>query len=189
MKLLPARLSIAALLALAAVIAAKAVRAEPPAPHGEAPPAVVTPVVKAPAARPFVSEGTPAENYCANIADAAADARFAWQARTLADLQKALDGKIAALEAKRQETEEWLKRREDFLKKAEDSVVAIYAKMRPDAASIQIARMDEESAAALLTKLSSRAASAILNEMEPARAARLTAAMSGMPSPKEDSAS
>jgi flagellar motility protein MotE (MotC chaperone) len=44
---------------------------------------------------------------------------------------------------------EWVKRREEFLKKADQSVVAIYSQMRPDAASQQIAAMNPEAAAAI----------------------------------------
>ena len=55
----------------------------------------------------------------------------------------------------------------------------IYARMRPDAAAVQLAAMDEETASAVLTKLEPRTASLILNEMEPTQAARLTATISG----------
>ena len=85
------------------------------------------------------------------------------------------------LERKKAEFEQWVKRREEFLKKADESVVAIYSQMRPDAASQQIAAMDPEAAAAILAKLSPRIASAILNEMNPAAAAQLTNAMAGLP--------
>ncbi|MBF9232618.1 MotE family protein [Microvirga sp. BT350] len=115
-----------------------------------------------------------ANPYCANIADAAADARFAWQKETLASLEKQIEGRIKVLEEKRAEYEVWLKRRNEFLAKADEGVVAIYARMRPDAAALQLANMHDETAAAILTKLSPRNASAVLNEMEPARAAQLT---------------
>ena len=75
-----------------------------------------------------------------------------------------------------------MKRREEFLKKADESVVAIYSQMRPDAASLQIAAMDPDAAAAILAKLSPRIASATLNEMNPSAAAQLTNAMAGLPS-------
>ncbi|WP_246153995.1 MotE family protein [Methylobacterium oryzihabitans] len=118
-----------------------------------------------------------AQAYCAGIADAAADARFAWQKETLAALEKQVEERIQRLEAKRAEYEEWLRRRNEFLAKAEAGVVAIYTKMKPDAAALQLANMPEEGAAAILTKLNARAASAILSEMEAARAAQLARAM------------
>jgi flagellar motility protein MotE (MotC chaperone) len=122
-----------------------------------------------------------AELYCRNIANAAADARYARQVNALAALEKELDERIATLEKKRAEYEEWVKRREEFMSKADESVVAIYSQMRPDAAAQQIAMMDPEAAAAILSKVTPRTASAILNEMEAGTAAFLTNVMAGLP--------
>ena len=97
-------------------------------------------------------------------------------------MTKKLEDSIAALEAKRTEYEKWVSRREDFLKRADESVVAIYSQMRPDAAAQQIAVMEQEAAAAILSKLQPRIASAILNEMDAVTAARLTNVMAGLPS-------
>jgi flagellar motility protein MotE (MotC chaperone) len=163
-----------ATLAAALLLPAAALSAEKP---GSTPPAKVTETAAPPA-------GAPVDNatlYCRNIANPAADARFARQADALADMQKALDDRIAALEKKRAEYEEWVTRRQDFLKRADDSVVAVYSQMRPDAAAQQIAVMDEEAAAAILSKLAPRTASAILNEMDAAIAAHLTNVMAGLP--------
>ncbi|WP_342108454.1 MotE family protein [Methylobacterium sp. SI9] len=88
------------------------------------------------------------------------------------------------MEAKRAEYETWLKRRQAFLAKADESVTAIYAKMRPEAASQQLTAMDSEAAAAILTRLEPRVASAIMNEMDPGRAARLANVITNTP-PKE----
>ena len=118
--------------------------------------------------------------FCKNIADAALDARVAWQQKELEAAEAKLRQRIAELEAKRAEYEQWLKLRDDFLKKAEESVVEIYSRMNPDAAALQIASMADETAAAVLAKLRVRNASAILNEMEPARAARLADTLAGM---------
>nr|WP_246685173.1 MotE family protein [Methylobacterium sp. WL69] len=115
--------------------------------------------------------------YCASIADAAADARFAWQKEQLATLERQVDERIRRLEEKRAEYETWLARRNEFLAKADTGVVAIYQKMRPDAAALQLANMPDEGAAAILTKLNARTASAILSEMEAARAAQLARMM------------
>ncbi|MFG1480404.1 hypothetical protein V5F53_17370 [Xanthobacter sp. V4C-4] len=121
-----------------------------------------------------------AAQYCRNIADAAADARFARQKEALATMEKEIEARIAQLEAKRAEYQDWLQRRENFLKKADESLVAVISQMRPDAAAAQMAAMSEDMAAALLSKLSPRVASSILNEFEPARAARLTSTMVGL---------
>ena len=141
-----------------------------------APPAAVAP----PAAAPPGDDN--AAQYCRNIANPAADARYARQVDALNALAQALDERIATLEKKKAEYEEWVKRREDFMAKADDAVVAIYSQMRPDAASLQIAAMDEEAAAAILAKLNPRTASAILNEMDAGVAAHLTNVMTGLPS-------
>lgn len=118
--------------------------------------------------------------FCTNIADAALDARVAWQQKELEAAEAKLRQRITELEAKRAEYEQWLKLREDFLKKAEDNVVEIYSRMNPDAAAQQIASMADDTAAAVLAKLRVRSASAILNEMEPSRGAHLADTLAGM---------
>ena len=120
-----------------------------------------------------------ARQYCVNIANAAADARFAWQKKTLADTEQELEKRIALLEEKTAEFQKWVTRRDEFVKKARDNLVLIYTRMRPDAAAMQLTAMDEETASAVLLKLDPRTASLILNEMEPAQAARLTAIIGG----------
>jgi flagellar motility protein MotE (MotC chaperone) len=117
------------------------------------------------------------EKYCVHIADQAADARFAWQAKTIADLESEINKRIEELDAKRAEYQEWLKRREEILAEAQDHLVDVFARMRPESASVQIAALDDAMAAAVLQKLKARTASSILNEMEPTRAAQLTKAM------------
>ncbi|MGO8798190.1 MAG: MotE family protein [Roseiarcus sp.] len=127
--------------------------------------------------------GDGVQQYCANIASIAADARIAWQMKRLGELETQLKQTIADLEAKEVESKEWVAKREEFLKKAEDGVVAVYAKMDPDAAAAQMNAMDEATAAALLTKLNPRVSSAILNGMDAGKAAKLTDMMSGAASP------
>ncbi|WP_156026261.1 MotE family protein [Xanthobacter sp. 91] len=133
-----------------------------------------------PAAGADAAAGENAALYCRNIADAAADARFTRQQAALAAMEKEIEARLAQLEAKRAEYQEWLARREAFLKKADESLIAVVSQMRPDAAAAQLAAMNEDMAAAVLARLSPRVASAILNESEPARAARLTSTMVGM---------
>jgi len=123
---------------------------------------------------------TDIQRFCLNNAASAGDARAAWQAAKLVELEEQVKQRIAELDAKRAEYEEWLKKRDEALKKAEDGVVAIYSKMRPDAAASQLSAMEDVMAATLLAKLPPRNASLILNEIEPGRAARLTNTMTGM---------
>lgn len=143
------------------------------------PPLVTGSVDKKEQAAAAVQESDVAR-FCSNITDQALDARVAWQQRELEATETKLKQRIAELEAKRAEYEEWLKLREDFLKKAEDNVVEIYSRMNPEAAAQQIASMADDTAAAVLAKLKVRVASSILNEMEPARGAHLADTLAGM---------
>lgn len=117
------------------------------------------------------------ERFCSNIADAARDRRYALQAAELKQLQADIDARMKALDAKKTEYETWLKRREVFLARAQDSVVKIYAGMKPDAAAERLAIVNAELAAAILMKLDTRKASVILNEMDNKAAATLTGIM------------
>lgn len=118
-----------------------------------------------------------AERYCRNIADAAREAKFEWQVKTISELEDALAARTGELEIKRAEIEEWIKKREAFMALAEDRLVGIYSKMRADAASAQINQLGPITAAALLMKLQPRVSSAILNEMPAEAAARLASLM------------
>jgi flagellar motility protein MotE (MotC chaperone) len=132
-------------------------------------------------------DATAVQQYCFNTADPAADARFAWQAKKISDMEAELDKRAALLETKTEEFKTWLARRDEFSKKAQEKLVAFYTRMRPDAAALQLAAMDEETAAAVLTKIDSKVASAVMSEMEPARAAKLAGIISGaskIPRPK-----
>lgn len=152
------------------------------------PDVAVKPLVEPPLTTGSVDKKDPAAatqesdiaRFCSNITDQALDARVAWQQRELEATESKLKLRIAELEAKRAEYEEWLKLREDFLKKAEENVVEIYSRMNPEAAAQQIASMADDTAAAVLAKLKVRVASSILNEMEPARGAHLADTLAGM---------
>lgn len=118
-------------------------------------------------------------DYCMNNVAAATDARVAWQATKLKELTAKLQKRIAQLEAKRAQYEDWLRRHEEAMEEAKKDVVAIYSRMQPDAAAAQLQVMDEVTAAALLSKIKARIASAILAEMDPSRAALISNAMIG----------
>jgi flagellar motility protein MotE (MotC chaperone) len=123
--------------------------------------------------------GQEIDRYCTNISDKAADERQAMQARELTQLRADIDSRIEQLDAKRKEYEVWLKRRDDFIDKAEDSLVGIISKMRPDAAAAQMALMGDEAAAALLLKLNPRVSSVILNEMPADKSSKLARVIVG----------
>jgi flagellar motility protein MotE (MotC chaperone) len=119
------------------------------------------------------------ERFCANNTALLGDARLAWQAAKLRELEAEVRKRLDELETKKAEFVAWMRKRDEAMRQATDSVVAIYARMRPESAAQQLAAMDEAMAAAVLAKLPSRAAGVILNEMESGRAARLTRVMAG----------
>jgi flagellar motility protein MotE (MotC chaperone) len=174
--------------------------AQAPAPESHAPAAApATPAestAPAPAAaamqpKPLEAlppDATPLQQYCFNTADQAAEARFAWQAKKIKEMEAELAKRVVLLEEKTEEFKTWLARRDDFSKRAQEKLVAFYARMRPDAAALQLAAMEDETAAALLTKLEAKAASAVMAEMDPERAAKLAGIISGaarIPKPKK----
>lgn len=138
-------------------------------------------------AAPAAEQPPPAsvKSYCENIADPALDARFLHQKAELARLEEELGKKTTLLEEKKVEFQRWMKRRDEFVAKAQDNLLKLYAKMKPDAAALQLAAMDEEAAAALLLKLSARTSSAILNQMDSAKGARLVSVMIGAGRPSD----
>lgn len=131
------------------------------------------------AAQELPADASPAQQYCFNTADSAADARFASQSKQIKLMEAELEKRVELLQQKTDEYKEWLAKRDDFARKAHDKLVGFYAKMKPDAAALQLTAMDEEAAAALLLKLEPKAASLILAEIEPTRAARIAAIISG----------
>ncbi len=120
---------------------------------------------------------TPKDDYCANIADLAADARYMLQMKTLEDLEKKIDQKIVLLEAKRAESEAFLKKRNDAIKETRQDLVDIFSKMKPDVAAAQFEILDVETSASILKELNARVAGTILNEMKAPIAAAITVKM------------
>ena len=132
----------------------------------EAPKAAVAPAVL-----------MPKDDYCANIADLAADARYMLQMKTLEELEKKIDQKIVLLEAKRAESEAFLKKRNDAIKETRQDLVDIFSKMKPDVAAAQFEILDVETSASILKQLNARVAGTILNEMKAPVAAAITVKM------------
>lgn len=115
------------------------------------------------------------ERFCTAIAEPARERRYALLQAEIDELERGIDTRMAALEAKRQEVEVWLGRRDAFLARAEDQLVAIYAAMRPDAAAERLALLDDTLAAAVVMKLKPKRAALVLNEMKRDKAAALSA--------------
>ncbi|WP_377294086.1 MotE family protein [Rhizobium sp. SG2393] len=136
-------------------------------------------------AAPATADPTSSEiqKFCTNIADAARDQRYLLQKKELADLQSKVDERIAILEQRKAEYEDWLKRRNDFLQQAEAGLVGIYKTMKPDAAAGKLELVAPEIAAAILMKLPPRQSSLILSEMKNEKAAKLTDLISAASDP------
>ena len=119
----------------------------------------------------------PVDDYCANISNLAADARYVLQKKTLEDLQKKIDERITLLEAKRAQNEELLKKRDEAVRETQKGLVDIFSKMKPDVAAAQFEILDVATSASILKKLNARVASTILNEMKAPVAAAITVKM------------
>ena len=121
---------------------------------------------------------TTGDQYCSAIANAAADARFAWQKQTLIETEKQVEKRVEELSIKIAEYQKWMARRDEFSLKAQSIITDIYTKMKPDAAAQQLSALDEETAAAVIVKLSPKISSALMAEMEAKKGARLTSIIS-----------
>lgn len=126
---------------------------------------------------PLETHSDDIQRFCSNIADAARERRYAIQKAELDTLRGEIEKKMAVLEKKRAELEDWVKRRDEFSRAANDDLVEVYAKMRPDAAAARMEKLPGDLTAALLTKLDPRAAGTILNEMDTEKAAMVTVIM------------
>jgi flagellar motility protein MotE (MotC chaperone) len=122
--------------------------------------------------------------FCTNIADAAKDQRYLIQKQELEKLQSDVDQRIAVLEKRKVDYEDWLKRRNDFLARAEEGLVDIYKTMKADAAAPQIQAMKMEVAAAIIMKLPARQSGLILSEMDAQKAAMVASIIAQASNPK-----
>jgi flagellar motility protein MotE (MotC chaperone) len=111
------------------------------------------------------------KQFCTNIADPARDQRYLLQKQELEKLRADVDTRIAEMQKRKDEYQDWLKRRDVFLKQAEAGLTDIYKKMKPDAAASQLQEMRIEVAAAVVMRLNPTQSSLILNEMDPKKAA------------------
>lgn len=98
------------------------------------------------------AQPTEIQQFCNNNAAIIGDARLSWQTARLLSIETEIRQRLAELEVKKAEYVEWLKKREEAMKQASESVVAIYARMRPEAAALQISAMEDAMAAAILAK-------------------------------------
>ncbi|MBP1853121.1 MotE family protein [Rhizobium halophytocola] len=123
------------------------------------------------------------QKFCTSIADPARDQRYLLQKQELEKLQAQVDARIAVMETRKTEYEDWLKRRNDFLKRAQGNLVGIYKKMKPDAAAPALAELNVEIAAAIIMQLPAQQSGLILSEMKPQKAALVSAIISSAGDP------
>ena len=109
---------------------------------------------------------------------------MAWQTGKLNELEARIKARISELDAKTAELRTWIAKRDEIDKRANEKLVGIYAKMRPETAATQISTLDDDMAAAVLAQLTPRQASAIFNEIVPERAAKLATMIAGVPEKK-----
>ena len=116
--------------------------------------------------------------YCLNISDAATETRTAVLANHLKDMGAEVDEKLTKLDERISVLRDWMVKRQQFLDSANESLIKIFASMRPDAAALQFTEIGPGKAAAIISKLEPSNASAILAEMKPADAAKITLVLS-----------
>ncbi|AYC99655.1 MotE family protein [Neorhizobium sp. NCHU2750] len=109
--------------------------------------------------------------YCNNIADAARDRRYALQKQDLEKLQSDVNDRIAVMEKRKTEYEDWLAKRNEFMKQAENGLVDMFKTMKPDTAAPQLEAMQPPLAAAIIMRLPPRQSGLILSEMDAKKAA------------------
>jgi flagellar motility protein MotE (MotC chaperone) len=124
------------------------------------------------------TSGQEIQQYCTNVIDQARDQRYILQKQDLEKLQQDVDNRIAVMEARKTEYEDWLKRRNDFMKQAEANLVNVYKTMKADAAAPQLAEVNPVLAAAIIMKLPPRQSGLILAEMDAKKAAMVASIMS-----------
>lgn len=122
--------------------------------------------------------------FCTNIADAARDRRYLLQKQELEKLQVDVDERIARLEERKAEYQDWLQRRNEFMKQAENGLVDIFKTMKADAAAPQLQEVPPILAAAIIMRLPARQSGLILSEMDPKKAGVIASIMSSAADPK-----
>ena len=89
---------------------------------------LLVPQVNAQQATSLPKDSTAAdiEKFCTNIADSARDQRYLLQKQELEKLQADVDERIAVLEKRKAEYEQWLKVRNEFMAKADAGLIEIF---------------------------------------------------------------
>lgn len=113
------------------------------------------------------------QQFCANIAASSETLRLERRRKELAELEGEVSKRLEALEARQNELRSLVDRLDAFERNANEALVNLYSRMKPDAAAAQLAQLDEDIGAALVLQLKPKVSSAILGEMGAERAAAL----------------
>lgn len=124
------------------------------------------------------------QDYCSSVAKAATAAKMAAQETRLRELETLIKGRGEELEAKKRELEALVQRYEALLKRADENLVTVYTRMKPDAAAAQFDLLDDDIAVALLNRMSPKVSSSILSEMKATRGATLVKKLAAYSSAK-----
>ncbi len=122
------------------------------------------------------------QQYCANVAASITAARVARQEKQLREIESQVLQRKDELEVKRKELLELIEKYESLVHKADETIVELYGKMKPDVAAAQIAGLDDEVAAAVLIQMKPKISSAILNEMDATRGSAVVKKLVGLSS-------
>jgi flagellar motility protein MotE (MotC chaperone) len=142
---------------------------------------------ESPVLQPVAVSPAATEDFCANIADRARDARYVLQKKAIDDARKQIKVQRADLKAREEAFDALQKKRESEISIAQQGLVDIYAKMKPDAAAAQLELIGVETASAILHQLSVRSASTILNQMDAQTAAKISARLASAAGLSKDS--
>jgi len=93
------------------------------------------------------SRDTALQQNCVNVCKRRDCSAHGLPGKELSELEQRLEHKLTEIQTRRQELKELLDRYDAFTNKADDTVIDIYSKMKPESAASQLANLDDESAA------------------------------------------
>lgn len=146
--------------------------------HGAA--AAKEPPRPPPRPQEVLKEKPAVERFCEKAAPSVEELRIAAQRKELESLDQKVKERIDVLEALGKSVQDWISRRERLLQQANKDVIAIYSRVDPEAAALQLAEIDEEEAAAIIVKLPPQTSGAILGEMNANKAGKIVTIVRGV---------
>lgn len=124
-------------------------------------------------------------NACTLLMDEATKTALEAERRSILEATQELVRQSDLIDQRIQVLKEWMDKRDLLVRKVNKLVVDTYAKMKPEAAAVQLAAMDLGQAGAIASKLEPDKLSAIVSEMDPGKGAAILAALSGAVAPED----